>query len=128
MPDTSVPERDYHSSGDFSDTSLNRVQRRLQGFPFLAFHPGLMPQTFDEVAAVPTYSFVHVDVDIYPSVLECCKWFWPRLCPGGMIVFDDYGFYPYRYAARVAVDEFFASSVESLIVLPTGQAVAIKSC
>jgi len=127
MPDLSIPERDYHSPGDFSDTSLDYVRRRLQPFPFVKFHPGKMPDTFNQVAAVPAFSFVHVDVDIYPSVFECCKWFWPRLCPGGVIVFDDYGFYPYRYAARAAVDDFFSSLGERpIIVLPTGQAVAIK--
>jgi len=127
MPDLSLPERDYHSPGDFSDTSLDSVKWRLKDFSFVEFHPGMMPQTFDEVVAVPAFSFVHVDVDIYPAVLECCNWFWPRLCPGGVIVFDDYGFYPYRYAARAAVDDFFSDLEEDpLIVLPTGQAVAIK--
>ena len=120
-------DRDYHSPGEFSDTSLGLVQRRLENFPFVVVHAGTLPGTFDEVGDVCTYSFVHVDVDIFPSVLACCEWFWPRLCRGGVIIFNDYGIYPYRYAARAAVDEFFAGVVEgSLIILPTGQALAIK--
>lgn len=83
MPDTSVPARDYHSPGDFADTSLNQVKQRLASFPFVNFHPGLIPNTFSEVVHISTYSFVHVDVDIYPSVFDCCKWFWPRLTRGG---------------------------------------------
>lgn len=83
MPDVAVPERDYHSPGDFGDVSLERVQQRLGPYPFVQFHPGLMPQTFERVADVRSYSLVHVDVDIYLSVLECCRWFWPRLCRGG---------------------------------------------
>ena len=127
MPNVASAQRDYHAPGDFSDTSLHDVKSRLRNFPFVVLHPGLMPDTFDEVATVQSYSFVHVDVDIYPSVRACCEWFWPRLRPGGMVVFNDYGIYPYRYAARAAVDEFFAGVSEgSLFVLPTGQAVAMK--
>jgi O-methyltransferase len=126
MPNSSVPERDYHSPGDFSDTSLSFVQHRLKNFPFVIFHAGIMPQTFNEVASIQQYSFVHIDVDIFPSVFECCQWFWPRLSHGGALVFDDYGFYPYRYAARAAVDQFFSERKEKPLVLPTGQAVVMK--
>lgn len=127
MPSVARAQRDYHAAGEFSDTSLDDVKRRLGNFPFVVLHPGVMPDTFDEVATVASYSFVHVDVDIYPSALACCEWFWPRLRPGGMMVFNDYGIYPYRYAARAAVDEFFAGASEgSLLVLPTGQAIAMK--
>jgi len=127
MPETSQPERDYHQPGDFSDTSLLKVQHRLKEFPFCTFHVGFMPDTFAEVATIEQYAFVHVDVDIYPSVLACCNWFWPRLCPGGVMVFDDYGFYPYRHAARIAVDEFFSGCTDQPIILPTGQAIVIRS-
>jgi O-methyltransferase len=127
VPSTALHRRDYHSPGDFSDTSLDLVQRRLDRFPFVAFHPGEIPSTFERVGGVPSYSFVHVDVDIYPAVLACCEWFWPRLCAGGSILFNDYGIYPYRYAAKAAVDSFFTNVNDgSLIILPTGQAVAFK--
>jgi hypothetical protein len=127
MPETSLPERDYHEPGDFGDTSLERVQRRLARYAALCqFHPGLMPYTFAEVEHVPQFSFIHVDVDIYPSMLACCQWFWPRLAPGGAMIFDDYGFYPYRHSARPAVDEYFATQRQQPIALPTGQALIVK--
>ncbi|MCI0645018.1 MAG: TylF/MycF family methyltransferase [Chloroflexi bacterium] len=128
MPDTALPERDYHSPGDFSGTSLEFVRNRLRAYASSCeFHPGFMPDTFSEVVNVPQYSFVHIDVDIYLSVLACCEWFWPRLVPGGVMVFDDYGFYSYRHAAKAGVDEFFADKIEQSLVLPTGQALVIKS-
>jgi len=43
------------------------------------------------------------------------------------MLYDDYGFRSYRYAIRAAVDEFFAQMEEKPIVLPTAQAVVIKS-
>lgn len=126
MPDIAVPERDAHRPGDFGDTSLDYVRRRLQEFSFVEFHPGFIPDTFSEIEGVNHFAFVHVDVDIYPTALECCKWFWPRLTRGGVIIFDDYGFRSYRRAIRASVDEFFASMRENLLILPTAQAVAIK--
>lgn len=126
MPDIAVPERDAHAPGDFADTSLDYVRRRLQEFPFVEFHPGFIPDTFAEIANLNRFSFIHIDVDIYPTALECCKWFWPRLTLGGVMIFDDYGFRSYRHAMRAAVDDFFAAIEEKPLVLPTGQAVAIK--
>ena len=47
------------------------------------------------------------------------------MIPGGMIVFDDYGF-PSCPGARRAVDEAFANRPEVPICLPTGQALVVK--
>jgi O-methyltransferase len=126
MPSTR-PERDYHAGGDFADTSLDFVRERLNDFQFCRFHQGWMPETFDQVAHISAYSFVHVDVDIYDSAMECCRWFWPRLSVGGVMVFDDYGFYPYRFALRAAVDEYFRHQKAEPLVLPTGQALVLKA-
>jgi O-methyltransferase len=35
----------------------------------------------------------HVDVDTYGSAKACLETVWPRLSVGGMIIFDDYGFW-----------------------------------
>lgn len=127
MPEFVRPERDHHKPGDFGKTSLQRVQRRLAEFEFVDFHAGIMPDTFAEVEDVVAYSLVHLDVDIYPTMLDCCRWFWPRLSPGGVIVFDDYGYRVYRRAARAAIDDYFGALDIRPLVLPTGQAVAIKA-
>jgi O-methyltransferase len=66
-----------------------------------------------------------VDVDIYRSVLDCCRFFYPRLVTGGAIVFDDYG----RNScpgAKAAVDEFFADTPEQPVYVATGQAFVVK--
>jgi O-methyltransferase len=34
----------------------------------------------------------HIDVDVYRSARDVLEWAWPRLSPGGVAVFDDYGF------------------------------------
>jgi hypothetical protein len=89
-------------------------------------HPGFIPDTFSEVATVDQYSLVNIDVDLYPTNAACCEWFWPRMVPGGVLIFNDYGFFPYRKSTRKAVEEYFADRYEQPIVLPTGQAFIIK--
>jgi O-methyltransferase len=127
VPDFAVPERDYHQAGQYADTSLEAVKQRLREYAEICvFHPGVIPDTLAEVADVQQYSLVNVDVDLQPTNLACCEWFWPRLVPGGVMIFNDYGFYPYRVSTRGTVDAFFAAHQEQPIILPTGQAVVIK--
>ena len=68
---------------------------------------------------------MHVDVDLYRPTLDACEYFYPRLVPGGVLLFDEYGF-PAARGERDAVDEYFADKSESPIVLPTGQAIVLK--
>ena len=39
-----------------------------------------------------TFRLCHFDVDVYQSAKDVLDWVWPRLSPGGVVVFDDYGF------------------------------------
>jgi O-methyltransferase len=126
-PDTAEPTRDFHAPGDFAETSLERVQARLNAYPAVHFHPGFVPSTFAELNADTGFSLVHVDLDIYPSVRDACAGLWPRVVPGGAMIFDDYGFRHLRHAARRAVDEYFADEADKPIVLATGQAFVLKS-
>jgi O-methyltransferase len=123
MPETD-PVKDLHKAGDFSDTSLESVQSRVQG-DFVHFHKGLIPLTFSGLES-SRIAFAHVDVDIYHAILACCEFIFPRLCVGGFMVFDDYGF-PSCPGARAAVDEFFRERATAPLVLLTGQAIVFKS-
>jgi O-methyltransferase len=123
MPETDAA-RDLHKAGDFSDTSLEAVRSRVRG-DFVHFHKGLIPTTFSGLESA-RIAFAHVDVDIHSAILACCDFIFPRLCVGGFMVFDDYGF-PSCPGARAAVDEFFVAANAIPLVLPTGQALVFNS-
>ena len=123
MPETDAG-RDLHKRGDFADTSLQSVQARIPESS-VTFHKGLIPATFAELGDA-SIAFAHVDVDIYAAVREGCEFIYPRVRPGGFMVFDDYGF-PSCPGARMAVDEYFAARIAFPLVLPTGQAIVFKS-
>lgn len=122
MP-TTGPE-DLHGEGDFSDTSLASVREHVGHADRVKYYPGQMPGTFDASDDSPI-AFAHIDVDIYRSILDCCAHIYPRLVPGGIMVFDDYGF-PSCPGARKGVDEFFADKPERPLILPNAQAIVIR--
>jgi O-methyltransferase len=57
----------------------------------------ILQGTFPDESAAPLadarFRFCHIDVDVYESAKEIVDWIWPRLVPGGIIVYDDYGFH-----------------------------------
>ena len=118
------PTRDLHREGDFGDASVEGVREYLRDCPHVRLHQGFFPATAGPTED-RTFCLVHADVDIYRSVLDCCRFFYPRLVTGGAIIFDDYG----REScpgAKAAVDEFFAGTPEQPVYVPTGQAFVVK--
>lgn len=49
--------------------------------------------------------FVHLDLDLYAPTKAALEFFWPRLVPGGVLLFHDYGcsLFP---GVKKAADEF----------------------
>lgn len=118
------PEIDCHKMGDFSDAKLDDVRVRVGHESIVRYHVGAIPKTFVGLEST-VFSFVHVDVDVYQSYVDCLEFFWPRLSAFGVMVFDDYG-HIHCPGARKAVDNFFANRQEKPIVLHGGQAFVIK--
>ena len=104
---------------------LEIVQRNLREFDFILFYEGWVPARFGEVED-KRFSFVHVDVDLYQPTYETFKFFYPRLVPGGLMVFDDYGCIDFP-GAKLAVDAYLKTIDKPFFVpLPSGQALLIK--
>jgi O-methyltransferase len=123
MPVTSAGEP--FAQGDFGQTSEAAVRALVTPTGAnVKFHAGFIPDTFKGLE-IPRLAFAHVDVDLYQSVLDSIEFVYPRLVPGGILVFDDYGF-PSCTRAREATNLAFAGRREKPIYLPTGQALVIK--
>jgi O-methyltransferase len=118
--------KDRHKEGDFSDTSRDDVDELLDRFDNAFIFEGIFPkETAYYLDQDEVYSFVHLDCDIYTSVKESLEFFYPRMVPGGVIVFDDYG-EPNCPGAKLAVDEFMVDKPEWLVVGPQSQAHIVK--
>ncbi len=120
MPETAAV--DLHQKGDFADTSIQHVDNLLKDSYDYAMYKGIFPRVNSEYVAHRKFSFVHLDVDIYPSVKECLEFFYPRMLKGGVILLDDYN-EPNCPGAKLATDEFCVA--HGLILEPTCQSQAM---
>lgn len=78
-------------SGEFA-ASLDDVKKLLKDFG-ICWHVGIFPDTIGACEhSVYTYSFVHLDADLYESTRAGLEFFLPRMNQGGIIVVDDYDF------------------------------------
>jgi O-methyltransferase len=120
------PDHDNtYKRGDFANSDQKQVESLLADFRHdIAIFPGWIPSTFDPVKD-RTFSFAHIDVDLYQSARDCCDFFYPRMVAGGVMIFDDYGF-PACRGEKDAVDEYFADKPEKPIALPSGQGLVLK--
>lgn len=65
--------------------------------------------------AVEAISVLWLDCDLYGSYKTCLQHLYPRVSPGGYIIFDEY--YSKKYpGARIAVDDFFADKPEKPVL------------
>jgi O-methyltransferase len=125
MPSTANDDPSGIKEGRFGDTSLAAVQEYLKEFPFVRFHPGYIPLTLEPVRE-SRFAFVHIDVDLYQTTRDCLEFFYERMVPGGVMIFDDYGWAIFKDSEKRAVDEFLADKEEVTISLRTGQCIVIK--
>lgn len=75
-----------HKQGHFA-APLEGVQKLLAG-QRVEYHVGRFPATAAGLAE-ERYACVHVDGDLYETTRDAIAYFWPRLVPGGRMVFDD---------------------------------------
>jgi O-methyltransferase len=125
LPKITEGKDQWFREGQFSGARVDAVEELLTDFRSTTeIRCGWIPQTFGGLED-NRYGFVHVDVDLYQSTLDCCNYFYPRLVSGGVLLFDEYGFAAAR-GEKDAVDEFFADKPECPITLPTGQGLVLK--
>ena len=113
----------YWRAGDLRRVE-EEARRTLAGYE-VVLHKGWIPDRFPAVAD-DTFCFVHIDVDLFQPTLDSLEFFYPRMVPGGVMLFDDYGFLTCPGATE-AIDGFMAHHLEPVIAVPTGQGFLIKS-
>jgi O-methyltransferase len=84
----------YYRDGKHDDTSRETVERlvRSLGLANVELKQGVFPDQTGAEIGQRKFRLCHVDVDVYQSARDVFDWAWPRLSPGGVVVFDDYGF------------------------------------
>jgi O-methyltransferase len=122
-------ERDpYYRGGEHSNTSPETVRGLLNDLdlPDVRLLVGIFPEETGQEIGDRRFALAHIDVDVYQSAIDAFEWVWSRLVPGGVVVFDDYGFYGCE-GVTACVDEVAASRPEAVLVPNlSGQAIMVN--
>jgi predicted O-methyltransferase YrrM len=101
-----------------------KVVERFADRPFVKVIKGSVPESFtggfpDRIA------FAHIDMNHPAPEAGALSAVLPRLSKGGIVVFDDYGWWGYG-DQKIALDPIAAAHGLKILELPTGQAILIK--
>lgn len=121
LPDIHEKDEVTLSAHQYAE-GLDSVKNYLREYKNIAYYPGLFPATSTPVENT-TFSFLHLDVDLYQPTLDALHFFYPRMHKGGIILSHDYSTLK---GVRAAFTEFFADKPESVLELSTTQCLVVK--
>jgi hypothetical protein len=107
IPETDSHPDGQHVQGDFAATYSD--VRAFLGEEGMVYHLGVFPGTALENT---WYRFVHFDGDTYQSTIAALEYFVPRMVAGGVMVFDDYGWWTCPGVARALHEQFPDERIE----------------
>lgn len=111
LPAPTSQDPDYEIAklitGEFVGTlqEVEALFQRLEIAEDARFVRGLFQNTLP-ATDIPKIALLHIDGDWYESVKACLENLYDKVSPGGIIQFDDYGYWK---GARKAIDEFLAN-------------------
>ena len=81
----------------------------------------------DTLARVETreVAYLHVDLNCTRPEVAAMEFFWDRLVPGALVLFDDYAYEGYQLSKN-GTDDFAAGKRVKVLSLPTGQGLLVK--
>lgn len=118
-------EKEVGFFGRLSDTSADEVALLLDTWrDQVNLVAGDLYETLPRIETGPL-AFVHLDLNAAGPTRIAMEYAYERLVQGGLLVFDDYGWRGYE-DQRALIHEVLHDKPESLIALPTGQALLAK--
>ena len=106
-------------------SSVVDVRENFAEWPGVRLVVGRIPEILAEDSPEGV-AFLHADLNHAARESAAVRHFWPRIPPGAVLIFDDYGFEGFE-ASREAADAMGRELGFSVLASPTGQAVVIKS-
>jgi O-methyltransferase len=100
------------------------VRDRFALYPNVHVVRGVVPETLHEIGP-EKIAFLHLDMNSSKSEIAALEVLFDRVSPGGIIVFDDYGWSAYR-AQQIVEDKFVQDRGYRILELPTGQGLLFK--
>jgi hypothetical protein len=125
IPDDQVDPNFKTSNQVYKGTfSFEEVRDRFAHIPNITVIKGRVPEVLTETCP-ERVAFIHMDLNNAAAEIHALDALYDRLVPGGIIVFDDYGWTVSR-AQFDAENAWFARRGLQILPLPTGQGLFIK--
>ena len=120
------PRDTRYKGGEHAETSIDVVRELItrMGLNNTRILAGIFPQETGAQVTSERLALIHIDVDVHDSAKWCFEWGWPRIVPGGAIVFDDYGFHGCEGVTRMVND--ICEPDAAIIYNLNGHAIVIK--
>lgn len=116
---------DNQNPGVYLEPNLHEdCVRRFAPYPNIHVIRGSVPEILKDKAPAKV-AFLHLDMNSADAEDGALRFFYKRLSPGAIVLFDDYGWRVYREQKLVA-DEFMAEVGGQIMELPTGQGLFIR--
>lgn len=104
--------------------SYEEVRDRFAAYPNIEVVKGRAPEILDEVCP-DRIAFLHMDLNSAVAEIACLDHIYDRIVPGGVIVFDDYGWFVSSEQHK-AEREWMTARGLMILELPTGQGLFVK--
>lgn len=118
----------FNNKDLFAAANEQIVLARMQLQEKCILRKGYFPETAEGIE--DQFCFVNLDMDLYQPMLAGLRFFYSKMCPGGVILMHDY-FHPELPGVKQAVEEFEKEMQITLCKVPIGDfcsIAVIKHC
>jgi hypothetical protein len=105
-------------------TDMDRIRQNFAEWPTAIIIRGAVPQVLESVD-FGAVAFLHIDMNCTLPERSALEFFWDRLSPGAVVLFDDYAYYGHD-CQREAIDAVAKAKGVEVLSLPTGQGLIIR--
>jgi hypothetical protein len=85
---------------------------------------GVVPEVLPSTG-IGRVAFLHLDMNCAYPERAALEYFWERLSPGGVVLFDDYAYFGNETLAQ-GIDTAVKALGTEVLALPTGQGLIAK--
>lgn len=101
-----------------------KTAARFTDLPCVIVTQGKVPDVLHQVAP-ERIAFLHLDLNHRDAEIGALEILFDRVSPGGIVIFDDYGWWDYR-EQMFAEEAWLAKRGYHVLELPTGQGLLVK--
>lgn len=109
---------------EHSNELYAKTVARFTDLPCVTVTQGRVPDVLHRISP-ERIAFLHIDLNSRDAEIGALEILFDRVSPGGMVVFDDCGWYDYR-DQMLAEDAWLAKRGYHVLELPTGQGLLVK--